>query len=125
MQQIYAATVLFFISGLWLTAQGLTAQAPEPGIAVGDSTGQRWTFEDAQALAAKGRLDQAMNVLNQLAVQTPVPAGVERLRGIIFYQRDQLTQAADAFSKAITQDANDRESTEMEGVTLFRLGRPQ
>jgi tetratricopeptide (TPR) repeat protein len=101
------------------------AQAPEPGIAIGDSTAQRWTFEDAQALAAKGRLDQAMNALNQLAAQTPVPAGVERLRGIIFYQRDQLPQAADAFSKAIAQDANDRESTEMVGVTLFRLGRPQ
>jgi tetratricopeptide (TPR) repeat protein len=100
-------------------------QAPEPGIAVGDSTAQRWTFEDAQAMAAKGHLDQAMNALNQLATQTPEPAGVERLRGVIFYQKEQLSEAADTFSKAIAQDANDRESTEMEGVTLFRLGRPQ
>jgi tetratricopeptide (TPR) repeat protein len=53
-----------------------------------------------------------------------VPAGVERLRGIVYYQREQLPQAADAFQKAIAQDANDHESTEMAGVTLFRLGRP-
>lgn len=120
MQRIRVFAVLFFLS-----ASLATAQAPEPGIAVGDTTAQRWTFEDAQALAAKGRLDQAMNILNQLAAQTPEPAGVERLRGIIFYQRDQLPQAAEAFSKAVAQDASDRESTEMEGVTLFRLGRPQ
>jgi tetratricopeptide (TPR) repeat protein len=114
------------VSVLLLAAGSVVrAQATEPGVAVGDTTAQRWTFEDAQALAAKGRLDQAMNVLNQLAAQTPVPAGVERLRGIIFYQKDQLSQAADAFSKAMAQDAGDRESTEMEGVTLFRLGRPK
>ena len=120
MRRMCVFAVLLFFSALFARAQ-----APEPGIALGDSTAQRWTFEDAQALAAKGRLDQAMNALNQLAAQTPVPAGVERLRGMIFYQRDQLPQASDAFSKAIAQDATDRESTEMQGVTLFRLGRPQ
>jgi predicted Zn-dependent protease len=100
-------------------------QAPEQGIAIGDATAQRWTFEDAQAMAAKGRLDQAMNALDQLAAQTPIAAGVQRLRGMIFYQKDELPKAADAFQRAIAQDASDRESTEMEGVTLFRLGRPQ
>jgi tetratricopeptide (TPR) repeat protein len=101
------------------------AQAPESGIGIGDTAAQKWTFEDAQGLAAKGRLDQAMSILNQLASQTPETAGVERLRGIIFYQKDQLPQAVYAFGKAIAQDASDRESTEMAGVSLFRLGRPQ
>ncbi|HKF48737.1 MAG TPA: tetratricopeptide repeat protein [Terracidiphilus sp.] len=111
---------------LFIAAPSLaTAQASEPGIAVGDTTAQRWTFEDAQALAAKGRLDQAMNILNQLAAQTPVPAGVQRLRGNILYQMDRLAEAVDAFDKAAGQDASDHESMEMEGVSLFRLGRPQ
>jgi tetratricopeptide (TPR) repeat protein len=81
-------------------------------------------LEDAQQLAAKGRLDQAMNVLNQLSAHTPVPAGVERLRGLILYQKDQLPEAAAAFKKAIDQDADDRESMEMEGVSLLRMGHP-
>ncbi|UWZ85763.1 tetratricopeptide repeat protein [Occallatibacter riparius] len=118
-QLVFVALVLF------AARLPLVAQSPEPGISVGDTTAQRWTFEDAQALAGKGRLDQAMNILNQLAAQTPESAGVERLRGMIFYQRDLLPQASDAFSKAISQDANDRQSTEMQGVTLFRLGKPQ
>ncbi len=101
------------------------AQATEPAIGIGDTTAQKWTFEDARALAAKGRLEQAMNILNGLAAQTPEAAGVERLRGIILYQTDQLQQAADAFAKATDQDAADLESKEMEGVSLFRLGRPK
>lgn len=104
------------------TGGGASAQTPEPGIGIGESTAQRWTFEDAQQMAAKGRLDQAMGVLNQLAVQTPEPAGVERLRGIIFYQKDELAQAVEAFRKALAQDGSDRESMEMEGVSLFRMG---
>ncbi|MFP5236151.1 MAG: tetratricopeptide repeat protein [Acidobacteriota bacterium] len=112
--------VLFF--GTAFTAW---SQSTESGIGFGQTKAAQWTFEDAQQMAAKGRLDQAMNVLDQLAVQTPVPAGVQRLRGLIYYQREQLQQAADAFAKAVAQDANDHESAEMEGVTLFRLGRPQ
>jgi len=107
------------------TAVTTWSQITESGIGFGEAKAAQWTFEDAQQMAAKGRLDQAMNVLDQLAVQTPVPAGVQRLRGLIYYQRDQLQQAADAFAKAVAQDASDRESAEMEGVTLFRLGRPQ
>jgi tetratricopeptide (TPR) repeat protein len=80
-------------------------------------------LEIAQDLAARGRLDKAMTQLDQLAAQSPEPAGVERLRGMIFYQRDQLQEAAAAFAKAMDQDSGDRESTEMRGVALFRLGR--
>ncbi len=64
-----------------------------------------------------------MAQLDELAKQTPEPAGVERLRGIIFYQKDQLAQAIDAFAKAEAADSGDRESIEMHGVSLFRLGR--
>ena len=102
-----------------------SAQVSESAIGFGETKAAQWTFEDAQKLAAKGRLDQAMNMLDQLVVQTPVPAGVQRLRGIVFFQRRQMQQAADAFAKAVTQDAGDRASEEMEGVALFRLGRPQ
>ena len=83
------------------------------------------TFDSAKQLAGKGRLDAAMAQLDELAKQSPEAAGVERLRGIIFYQREQFPQAIDAFAKAAEQDSNDHESLEMQGVSLFRLGRVQ
>ncbi len=80
-------------------------------------------FEVAQDLAAKGRLDKALAQLDSLAAQVPEPAGVERLRGMIFYQKEQFPEAIAAFAKATAQDPGDRESIEMRGVSLFRLGR--
>src|SRR5882762_9393828 len=113
----------FAVLTLCLGSLPISGQAP--AVAIGDSAVAASTFEDAQQLAAKGRLDQAMNVLNELAAQTPTPAGVERLRGLIFYQKDQLSEAVEAFKKAVAQDSNDRESIEMEGVSLFRQGHPR
>jgi tetratricopeptide (TPR) repeat protein len=83
------------------------------------------SFESAKELAGKGRLDLAMAQLNELAIRTPEPGGVERLRGMILYQRGQFPQAIAAFAKAAEQDPNDRESIEMQGVSLFSLGRIQ
>jgi tetratricopeptide (TPR) repeat protein len=105
-------------SAALVSAHALSQQAAS---SVGDAP----TFESARDLAARGRIDQAMAQLNQLEAQTPVPAGVHRLRGIILYQREQFTEAIGAFSKAEAQDPNDRESIEMHGVSLFRLGRIQ
>ena len=95
--------------------QGPQADHPAPAV----------TFASAQTLAGKGRIDAALVQLNQLAAQSPEPAGVERLRGIILYQKEQFPEAIEAFTKAADQDPADHESIEMHGVSLFRLGRIQ
>jgi len=102
-----------------MSVVGATAQQTEPSA----SPSATVSFEEAQTLASKGRLDKAMELLDQLSMQAPEPAGVERLRGVIYYQREQFAKATEAFAKATDQDANDRESMEMQGVSLFRLGR--
>src|ERR1700743_3024198 len=81
------------------------------------------TIDSARDLAGRGRLDQAMAQLDLLAKQTPEPAGVERLRGIIFYQREQFDGAVAACTKAEAQESSNSESIEMHGVSLYRIGR--
>lgn len=105
----------------WVTSVG----AQEAPATANENAAGAVTFESAKELAGKGRLDQAMGQLDVLAERTPEAAGVERLRGMIFYQREQFPQAIAAFAKAESQDPNDRESVEMHGVTLFRMGRTQ
>lgn len=82
------------------------------------------SFQQAQRLASHGRLEAAMAVLNVLAQKQPEPAGVERLRGEILYQKQMLVEANVAFARALAEDPADRESMEMRGVTLYRLARP-
>lgn len=104
---------------------GLTAlsQTPPAINSPGDESVPAPTYETAKTLAGKGRLDQAMAQLDQLAAQKPEPAGVERLRGIILYQKQDFAAAGEAFAKAAAQDPTDRQSVEMQGVSLFRMGR--
>jgi predicted Zn-dependent protease len=120
MFRIIAIAVLLAASQIALWGQVQQGASSSP-----DTAAPAVTFETARDLAGKGRLDEAMTQLDQLAAQMPEPAGVERLRGMIFYQREQFQQAIDAFTKAADQDPNDRESIEMHGVSLFRLGRIQ
>jgi tetratricopeptide (TPR) repeat protein len=119
MQRVYVVALALVCLGF----SGLAQTAPPPASAQG-VTAQAPTFETAQDLAGRGRLDQAMTILDQLAAQTPEPSGVERLRGVISYQREQFAQAVEAFTKAVTQDPDDLESMELHGVSLFRMGHP-
>ena len=112
---VIALLLLVPAAGQTQTSQSESGSSAETPAAI--------TFETAKALAARGRLDKAMAQLDQLATQSPEPAGVERLRAIIFYQREQFAEAIEGFSKAMEQDPGDRESIEMRGVSLFRLGR--
>lgn len=107
---------------LLLLASGMHAEAQESG-APTDGNATTPSFATAQDLAARGRLDEALAQLNQLAAQSPEAGGVERLRGIILYQKEQFPEAIEAFTKAAVQDPGDRESIEMRGVSLFRTGR--
>lgn len=112
----------FYLALLPLAAQAQTPQTTTPS--AGDARETTPTpFETAQNLAARGRLDKALAQLDELAAQSPEPAGVERLRGMILYQKEQFPQAIEAFTRATTQDPNDSESIEMHGVSLFRMGR--
>ncbi len=116
MQRFSVITVLVFCFATLSLAQNAPTAAADTATAP--------SFETAQDLAGRGRLNQAMGILDQLAAQSPEPAGVERLRGIIFYQREQFPQAIEAFTKAVAQDSSDRESMELHGVSLFRTGHP-
>ncbi len=113
------ARVLFLIVFLGWSAVTSRAQVAQQDAAPTDAP----SMDSARELAGKGRLDKAMAQLDELAKQSPEPAGAERLRGLILYQRELFPEAIEAFTKAEAQDPNDRESMEMHGVSLFRMGR--
>jgi tetratricopeptide (TPR) repeat protein len=92
-------------------------------ISVSGQTTSSSPTAEAQKLLDTGRFDEALKTLDALALQKPEPAGVERLRGMAFYEQGQIEPAATAFQQALTQDPNDREAMQMEGVALFRLGK--
>jgi tetratricopeptide (TPR) repeat protein len=79
---------------------------------------------EAQKLLDAGRFEEALKALDALSLQSPEPAGVERLRGMAYYEQGQMQSSTAAFEKALAQDPADREAMQMEGVALFRMGKP-
>lgn len=85
------------------------------------------TLGELQRMIERGHAEDALKQLDQLAAPASgaaVPAGVERVRGLAFYSQNKLSEAERAFAAAIKQDPADRVSTQMAGITLYRLGRP-
>jgi len=80
-------------------------------------------LRQAGDLVNSGRLDQALQKLDALAADQPEPAGVEYLRGMVFYQQRKMAEAAAAFAKAVTQDPKNLDAMQMAGVSLFRAGK--
>jgi predicted Zn-dependent protease len=82
------------------------------------------TVADVRSLMAQGKLDDAQRELDILAGEQPEPAGVERLRGIVAYENNNMTEAEAAFTRAMLQDPADLEAEQMRGVALYREGKP-
>jgi tetratricopeptide (TPR) repeat protein len=77
----------------------------------------------AEALIAAGHPDEALEQLNHL-IQSPSAWKVEYLRGMAFYMKGEMLKASAAFAKAVEQDPANLDAAEMQGVSLFRAGRP-
>jgi len=78
----------------------------------------------AEALIASGHFDEALHQLDAIATQEHTPGHVEYLRGMAYYLDGEMIKAAASFAKAADQDAENLDATQMEGVSLFRAGKP-
>jgi predicted Zn-dependent protease len=78
----------------------------------------------AAQLINEGDLKEALTELDALAIEHPALPGLEYLRGFAYYQQSELSKAETAFTRALSQNPQDRESRQMLGITLYREGRP-
>jgi len=82
------------------------------------------TTQHAAQLINQGDTKAALAELDALAVQHPDLPGLEYLRGFAYYRQSELSKAETAFTKALSQNPQDRESRQLLGITLYRQGRP-
>lgn len=100
----------------------LTAWTQTPQPAPSESPQQ--SLAHAHALLQEGNVAQAMTILQQLESAQPPVKGLQHELGIAYYRTSKLPEARQAFAAAIQQDPDDKESVQMEGLTLYRMGQP-
>src|SRR5277367_3608933 len=107
-----------------LASLAAAPQGPAPTVPSAQTAEAAAGLVAAQKAFAAGNSEEALKLLDGLAALAPEPAGVERLRGFIYYQQRDMGAAEAAYAKAMAQDPSDLESVQMRGVTLYSLGRP-
>jgi predicted Zn-dependent protease len=111
---------LFFV----FHANAQQSPSPAPSKTQASAVQEAVTVGDVQKMISRGQLSEAEAQLNIFAKQQPEPAGVERMLGMIHYQRNEFAAANTAFEKALLQESSDLQAIQMRGVTLYRMGQP-
>jgi predicted Zn-dependent protease len=71
-----------------------------------------------------GHAPEALDRISTLKSNPQRIKGLDRLEGLAYYAEGQLKPAQQAFAEAVAEDPRDQEAAQMDGLTLFRLGRP-
>ena len=72
----------------------------------------------------RGDAQGAITMLLALRTAQPQSKGVAHLLGLAYYRTGKLIEAESSFGQAMQEDPGDKESVQLRGLTLYRLGRP-
>ena len=77
-----------------------------------------------RSLLQQGKTNEALAEMQKLAAATPVPNGLHHDLGIAWYRTGKLVDAEKEFASAVREDPSDKESVQMQGLALYRMGQP-
>jgi tetratricopeptide (TPR) repeat protein len=116
---ILASSLLF---PAFVSAQpGAAAQNPAEQSQSGDAA---QVLADSQRLIDENRLADAIQTLTELQLQHPKTKGLTHELGVAYYRKGDFVAAQRAFAEASEEDPHDLEAIQLQGLSLFQLGKP-
>jgi predicted Zn-dependent protease len=112
---------LLSVVGVSLATAAFSQTLPSGTVPV---TGDAATLNSLRRTIDRGRPDDALQQIAALRSAHKDIPGLSRTEGLADYAKNDLGAAKVAFGAALTEDPKDIESSQMLGLTLFRLGRP-
>jgi tetratricopeptide (TPR) repeat protein len=81
-------------------------------------------FAHARQLLQQGKYDTAISELEDLSKTQPALKGLAHELGMAYYKKGDYFHSAEYFKKALQQNAEDGESTQMLGISYYLAGNP-
>jgi tetratricopeptide (TPR) repeat protein len=78
----------------------------------------------ARQLTSQGKYDEAISELQELSVSNPTLKGVAHELGIAYYKKSDYVHATEQFQKALQQQPDDNEATQLLGLSYYLSGKP-
>lgn len=80
-------------------------------------------LDRAETLLSRGRLDEAIGLLENLQRKKPPPPGIEGKLGKAYYKKRGFQQAITHLKAAIQENAEDRETAQLLGLSFYAMGQ--
>jgi tetratricopeptide (TPR) repeat protein len=81
-------------------------------------------FAESWRLLEQGKSPEAIAALEELRRNKPELAGLSRELGIAYYRKGDYLNAVANLQRAISENANDSEATQLTGLSLYLAGKP-
>lgn len=114
--------VLILLVSTMSVAQEPKEASSSPAPAATEAPGSE--FLQARKLVQQGKYDEAIAELHQLSTTQPGLKGVAHELGTAYYAKGDYQQAIAALKKALDEDKDDRESTQLLGLSSYLAGHP-
>src|SRR5438094_6223270 len=109
--------VVFYLTFI-LFSQKLVAQQGST------ATSSASEFSRARQLMRQGKADEAIAELQQLGTTQPHLKGLAHELGTAYYKKGDHIQAINALKTALKEDPQDKEATQLLGLSYYLAGRP-
>jgi tetratricopeptide (TPR) repeat protein len=88
------------------------------------STSLPANFDAVHRLTEQGKFEEALAILSDLAKTTPPPKNLAREYGVTYYRKGDYLNAVAWLKRANEENPDDREATQLTGLSLYLAGKP-
>src|SRR5438477_7903992 len=99
------------------------SQSPESPASQNQKEAQQ-QLTTAKSLSDSGKVEEALAILRKLESASSDLPGLNSELGKALYRKEEYGQAVPYFRQAIDENSSDKESVQLLGLSLFRIGKP-
>ena len=96
----------------------ISLRAQTPGDAPAASVAPA-SYEQVHRLTEQGKFDEALSALNEISKTNPTATNLSHEVGVTYYRKGDYGNAVVALQRAIAENPNDMEATQLTGLSLY------
>jgi tetratricopeptide (TPR) repeat protein len=81
-------------------------------------------YEQVHRLTEQGKFDEALSALNEISKSNPAAKNLSHEFGVTYYRKGDYINAVASLQRAIAENPNDTEATQLTGLSLYLAGKP-
>jgi tetratricopeptide (TPR) repeat protein len=82
------------------------------------------SLDEVHRFIERGKFDEALAALNEISNSSPSAKNLAREFGVVYYRKCDYVNAIHSFNRALAENPQDTEATQLLGLSFYLAGRP-